>query len=118
MRSRNVIAYAKKSHNLFVLNMAMPGLVMSAKAMVTSRRDQPTHLVSRNKRVRPWHYRLTHTSNVHVIRVSKLSDGIKLKLVRKYDPTEVFVDLKNSNDSANNNQQINQDPDIFVNFAC
>ena len=32
-RGKNIIAYTKRSHNLFVFNMAIPGLVMSAKVM-------------------------------------------------------------------------------------
>ena len=37
-RGGNIIIYIKKSHNLFVLDIAMPGLVMSTKKMTTTRR--------------------------------------------------------------------------------
>ena len=36
-RGKNVIAYTKRSHNLFVFDMAIPGLVMSAKAMAITK---------------------------------------------------------------------------------
>ncbi len=98
MRVGEIIAHAKKNHNLFILNTAMPGQVMSAisRAMTTTGQGQPTHLVSQNKRIRLWHRRLAHASNAQVVKASKLVNGVNLSLAKDYNPAEVLVDLEDS----------------------
>lgn len=48
IRGGEIIAHFKKNYNLFILDKAMLGQVMSAisRAMTTTGREQPTHLVS------------------------------------------------------------------------
>lgn len=106
MRGNKTIVRAKKSHNLFTLDSAMPGQIMSAisRAMAITGRGRPTHLVSKNKRIRLWHQRLAHVSNARVVRVSKLVESIDLGPAKEYDPTEVFVDSKDSDDSEDNSR--------------
>ena len=64
---------------------------------IATGRGRPTHLVSKNKKVRIWHRRLGHASNAQIIRASKLVDGIDIK-DNEYDPTKVFID----NDTEDN----------------
>lgn len=106
MRDNKTIARAKKSHNLFTLDLAMPGQIMSAisRAMAIKGQGRPTHLVSKNKRIRLWHQRLAYVSNARVIRASKLVEGIDLGLAKEYDPTEVFVDSEDSDNSGDNSR--------------
>lgn len=62
-------------------------------------KGRPTHLVSRNKRIRLWHRRLANVSNARVVRASKLVDGIDIGL-KEYDPAEVFIDSDDSEVSS------------------
>lgn len=103
MRSGKVITYTKRSHNLFTLNLAVPGQIMSAisKTMAIIGQGRPTHLVSKNKRIRLWHQRLAHVSNSRVVKASKLVEGINLGPAKEYDLTEVFVDLEDLDNSGN-----------------
>lgn len=83
MKDGSAIAHAKRERNLFILDLAIPGVAMSIrclkpKAMAITGRGRPTHLVSRNKRIRVWHRRLAHASNARVVRAAKLTDGINL----------------------------------------
>lgn len=113
MRGGEIIAHAKRDHNLFTLEAAIPGQVMSAisrstasRVMAITGRGRPTHLVSQNKRIRLWHRRLAHASNARVIKASKLTDGIDLGLAKEYNPAEVFVDSENSDaDSSGDDSQ-------------
>lgn len=106
MRGGRTIACSIRSHNLFILDLAMPGQIMSAisKAMVITDQGQPTHLISKNKRFCLWHLQLAHVSNARVIRASKLVKSIDLGLAKEYIPTEVFVDLENSDNSEDNSR--------------
>lgn len=99
MRKSQVIAYAKRDQNLFTLDLALPGQVMSVrtKAMAIAGQGRPTHLVSQNKSIRLWHRRLAHASNARVVKTSKLVDGINLGLPDKeYNLAEVFIDSDDS----------------------
>lgn len=116
-RGGNIIAHAMRSQNLFILNTAMPGLVMSIKAMAITGRGQPTHLFRKNKRVRLWHRWLAHVSNARVIRAFKLSDIIELGLAKLYDPTEVLVDLEELDDSVIDVQRIDPGPSTSLGSA-
>ena len=42
---------------------------------------------------------LAHISNVQVVRAFKLVESIDLGPIKEYDPTEVFVDSEDSNNS-------------------
>ena len=66
--------------------------------MAIQRQGRPTHFVSPNKRIRLWHCRLAHISDGRVVRASMLVDGIQLGYDdnKKYDPTEVFINLDDS----------------------
>lgn len=65
--------------------------------MAITGRGRPTHFVSQNKRIHLWHRRLAHISNAHIVRASKLVDGVSLDPHNKeYDSTEVLVDSDNS----------------------
>lgn len=68
IRQGKVIAHAKRTQNLFTLNLAHPGKAMAmtiqpkamaiagqAQAMAITGRGRPTHLVSQNKHIRLWH---------------------------------------------------------------
>ena len=98
MRHGVVIVKAKRHRNLFILDRAIPETVMKVRnlAMATGK-SRPTHLVSKNKKVRIWHRRLGHASNARVIRTSKLVDGIEIE-DKEYDPTEVFIDSDTEDD--------------------
>ena len=106
MRGNKTIVRAKRSHNLFTLNLAMPGQIMSviSRAMAITGRGRPTHLVSKNKRIRLWHQQLAHISNTRIVRASKLVEGIDLGPAKEYDPREVFVDSEDSDDSEDDSR--------------
>lgn len=65
IRGGKTIAYTKKSNNLFTLDFAMSGQIMSAitKAIGVTDRGQPTDLISKNKYICLWHWQLAHVSN-------------------------------------------------------
>ena len=67
MQSGQPIAHARCDQNLFILDLATPN-----KAMQVIERERPTHLVSKNKKVRVWHRKFGHASNAKIIRASKL----------------------------------------------
>ena len=98
MKNGSIIARAKRNHNLFTLDLAMPGQIMSAisRAMAITGRGRPTHLVSLNKHIRLWHWRLAYASNARVVRASKLVDGIDLGPEKKYNLAKVLIDSKES----------------------
>ena len=94
MKKRRVIAYIKRSWNLFILKFAALG-----KAMTIKRRGWPLHLVNQNKCIRIWHYRLAHARNTRIINAAKLMDRINLNNYtnKKYDPLiQVLTNSDNS----------------------
>lgn len=98
-------AHARRDRNLFIFDLATPNKVMQAtrrsKAMMTQGRERPTHLVSKNKRVRIWHRRFGHASNARVIRASRLLTGMG-NFNAEYDPTEIYSDSKESESEDGN----------------
>lgn len=91
------IAQARRDRNLFILDLATPN-----KAMQVTGRGRPTHLVSKNKRVRVWHRRFVHASNARIIRAPKLLTGMG-DFNKEYDPTEIYSDSEqpsSDNDDA------------------
>lgn len=126
-----IIAHAKRSRNLFILNLATPGKVMKVSQKVNTHlvdntsqstnqtmalrgRDRPTHLIRKNRKIRIWHRRVEHVSNTRVIRAStSLVNGIDLQQA-KYNPSEVFIDLDKSEydtDEDNNPNQSDKQKD-------
>lgn len=91
------IAHVRRDRNLFILDLATPGKVMqiNVKAMMTTGRGRPTYLVSRIKKVRIWHRRFGHASNVRVIQASKLLTGMG-NFDEEYDPAEIYSDSEAS----------------------
>lgn len=84
------IAHARRDRNLFILDLASPN-----KAMQVTGPGLPTHLVSKNKKVRVWHRSFGHASNARIIRASKLLTGMG-SFDNAYDPTEIYSDTEQS----------------------
>ena len=99
MPGGQAIAHARRDQNLFIFDLALPNKVMQVmqlpRAMMTQGRRRPTHLISKNKRVRIWHQRLGHASNVRVIRASTLLTEIR-DFNTKYNPAEVYSNFEES----------------------
>lgn len=64
--------------------------------MQATGRGRPTHLVSKNKKVRVWHQRFGHASNARIVRASKLLTGMENFNNNSYDPTDVYSDSEQS----------------------
>ena len=90
MQSGQPIAHARRDQNLFILDLAIPN-----KAMQVTECGRPTHLVSKNKKVRVWHWRFGHASNARIIRASKLLIGMG-DFNSAYNPTEVYSNSEQS----------------------
>lgn len=103
MQGGQAIAHARRDRNLFILDLATPNKVMQVtqppRAMMTQGRGRPTHLISKNKRVRIWHRRLGHASNARVIRALRLLTGMG-DFNTEYDPAEVYSDSEESEPEA------------------
>lgn len=118
MKNREVITRAKRDWNLFTFNLVQPGKAMTVvnkrrKAIAIIGRGRPTHLVSQNKYIRLWHRQLGYISNVHIVRVSKLVDGIDLDMKNKeYDPAEVLLDSDDLDDFNEFNPNNNKAPPL------
>lgn len=95
MQSRQPITHARKDRNLFILTLATPIRIMQ---VIDS--GQLTHLVSKNKKVRVWHWRFRQISNAQIVRASKLFNNIG-DLSNMYNLTKIYSDFEwlNSNKS-------------------
>lgn len=134
MKDEEIIAQAKRSQNLFVLDLATPEEVMTVshtisirfaknisppahQSLVLRRQSRPTYFVSKNRKIRIWHCQLEHTSNARVIRASTLVLGIDLQQA-KYNLSEVFIDSKESEHDTdkdnNSDKQENQDTSLAL----
>lgn len=84
----------------------MPGQPISAisEVMAITGRGWPTHLVSRNKHIRLWYWRLAQISKTQIVKASKLAEGIDPCLAQKYNPTKVFIDSVDSEDLGDESQ--------------
>lgn len=109
MKYEKAIANAKRERNLFVLELVAAGAAMAARslkprtAVAIGGRGRPTHLDSRNKRIRVWHRRSAYAGNAQVVRASKLTDGIDLNTSNsEYDPAEILIDSDDSDASDSN----------------
>ncbi len=100
MQAGHAIAHAKRDRNLFVLELAIPN-----KAMQVTGRGRPTHLVSKNRKIRIWHRRFGHASNARIIRASKLLTGMGNFNNNSYDPTKVYSDSEQSVSDNNNDDE-------------
>ena len=63
--------------------------------MQVTNQGRPTYLVSKNKKVRVWHQRFGHASNVRIIRASKLLTSIG-NFNKIYDRIKIYSDSKQS----------------------
>lgn len=110
MRRGGVVAHAKRNRSLFILDLVKLGRAMhvttsSPPRIMAVGRGRPTHIVSKNKRIRIWHRRLGHGSNARVIRASKLVDAIDIgatpsTILKKYLSTPTCQKIsKNSQTS-------------------
>lgn len=84
------IAYVKRDRNLFILDLATPN-----KAMQATGHGRPTHLVSKNKKVKVWHRRFGQASNARIVRASKLLMRMR-NFNNAYDPTNVHSNSEQS----------------------
>lgn len=90
MQSGQPIAHTRRDQNLFILDLVTPN-----KAMQVTGHGRPTHLVSKNKKVRVWHWRFGHASNARIIRASKLLTEMG-DFNSAYNPSEVYSDFEQS----------------------
>ena len=72
--------------------------------MITQVREQVTYFVSRNKRVKFWHRRFGHISNVWVVRALRLLIGMGNLSNMKYNPTDVYSNSKESESDISHNE--------------
>lgn len=72
------------------------------QSMVIKKQGQVTHLISKNRRIKIWHYCLRHASNIKIIRATFLVNDINF-YKDKYDSTKVFVDSKDLKSSNKDN---------------
>lgn len=70
------------------------------------------HLISKNRKIKIWYYRLKHTSNAKVIEVAILVNDINLQKA-KYNSFEVFVNLEESKYDTSNKNSIKEDNNII-----
>lgn len=81
-------------------------ILIKTKAMIITGQGYPIQLVSQNKRIHIWYYRLTYVSKAQVVRVLKLVDIIDLDLTdNKYNSVKVLIDFEDfeipDNETAN-----------------
>lgn len=99
MQGGQAIAHVRQDRNQFILNLATSNQVMQVtqppRAMMTQGWGRPTHLISKNKRGRIWHWILGHASNAKVIRALRLLTGMG-DFNTKYDPAKIYSDSKKS----------------------
>lgn len=102
VQSGPTVAQARRDWNLFILDLAMLNKAMQVRgAMQVTGRGRPTHLVSKNKRIRIWHRRFAYASNARIIRASKLLTGMG-NFNKEYNPTKIYSDSEQSNSSSDN----------------
>lgn len=109
-----LLSKSKKTETSF-LELAQSGkamTVVSKKAMAITECGWLTHLVSQNKQIWLWYCQLVHVSNTHLVGASRLVDGIDLNMDKKYDFTEVLVNLENSDSDA---LQTSDNNDVITN---
>lgn len=88
IQADQAITYARCDQNFFILDLATPN-----KVMQIIRHRRPTHLVSKNKKVRVWYWRFGHASNAKIVKVLKLWRGIK-NFNNAYDPIKKYSNLE------------------------
>lgn len=67
-----------------------------------------THLVSKNKWVRVWHWRQGHASNTRIIKASKLLSSIG-NFNAKYNLSEIYSDFKYKDSDIDSEQYLTTD---------
>lgn len=106
-KAENIIGLIQRKKNLFVLDLENN----ADRIMIAQKRAQPAYLLSKDPKVRLWHYHFAYASNVQIIQAFKLVDGIKL-----LDAT-----ISNSNDNqfssdleADDGKRSNPDIDMHI----
>ena len=94
------IAHIRSDRNLFLLGVAVPGKIMEANQLAMITRvlavEDPTHLVSRSKKVRVWHRTIWSREQCNrIIRASKLVTGTGY-FGSTYNPAEIYSGSKAS----------------------
>lgn len=104
MKINKIIAHTKRNYNLFTLDLAIFGQIMSAisKVITIISQSQPTYCVSINKRICLEYWELTHVSKTWVIKTCKLVKNIDVSSANEKNLTEVFIDLENSDNFEDN----------------
>lgn len=92
LQKKSTIGLAVRHKNLFVFKTGFKD-----KTMLVQKRVWRTYLLSSNLKIRLWHYRLGHASNVRVVQASKLVDEIDLK-----ELSGLANKLYSSNSESNN----------------
>lgn len=77
--------------------------------------ERAIHLVSKNKCICVWHWRLAHISNKQVVRAFKLVDGINLR-IHKYDLSKVLIDLDDF-DSNSKTAEADVKPTLVIEYS-
>lgn len=92
MKNKKIIIHAKRKQNLFTFDPAQP-----RKVMAMTGQGQLTHLVSKNKCIQLWYWRLAHINNTRVVRASRLVNNIALTSQNtEYNSANILIDSDNS----------------------
>ena len=81
--------------------------------MQITKYSQPTHLISKNNKIKVWHYRFRHASNIKIIRLSSFLISIG-NFDKAYNLTKVY---SNSKQSDNNSSDNNNKSFVFITKA-
>ena len=114
----NPIVHMRRDQNLFILDLITPRKVLqvsNAKATATVSQNRPTHLISKNKRVRIWHQRIGHASNSRIIRASKLISGMG-NFNTKYGLSEIYSNSKYEDSDDGSEQHLTTDTFLASTF--
>lgn len=106
IRKRKIIAKAKKKQNLFILDIVFTEKIMITikTTLIIIEKNCLIYLLSSNKWVKLWYKGLSHSSNVHILWVSKLIVKSDLQneiynLSKIYNNFKAFKDFKNEKNS-------------------
>lgn len=136
MKDKKIIVQAKRSHNFFVLDLAILkktirvnyiiNMYSASKSLIyqlmaVRKQGQSTHLVSENKKIRIWYQLLRYANNSRVIRALALVDNINLQQTN-YNQFKIFIDLEEleydtSKENKSDNQNVNPAVETTLIFA-
>lgn len=76
------------------------------RTMAITGQGRPTHLISQNKRICFWHFRLAYVSNARVVTASRLINSIDLDTKNKeYNLVKILIESDKSNVSNPSNSE-------------